>query len=207
MSSTGSVSHWLDLLRGGDDVAAQQLWERYFQRLVLLARERLRTAPRAMADEEDVALSAFDSFCRDAQRGRFPQLADRDDLWRLLMTITAQKGFDHVRREQARKRGGGQARVDDDEVLAQVVGREPTPELAAQVAEECRRLLDALPDPELRQIAVCKLEGYTNAEIAGRLGTVEKTVQRRLGVIRKEWGHRQVSPTPARPRDGGPGDD
>jgi hypothetical protein len=104
MSSGGSVSHWIGLLKGGDHQAAQPLWERYFQQLVKLARQRLRAAPRRAADEEDVALSAFDSFCRDARRGRFPQLGDRDDLWRLLVTITAQKSLDLVRREEAHKR-------------------------------------------------------------------------------------------------------
>jgi hypothetical protein len=80
MSSGGSVTHWIGLLKAGDQQAAQPLWERYFQQLVALARQRLRNMPRRATDEEDVALSAFDSFCRDACRGRFPQLGDRDDL-------------------------------------------------------------------------------------------------------------------------------
>jgi hypothetical protein len=88
MASEGSVTHWLGQLCAGDQAAAQPLWERYFQRLVDQARARLRATPRRVADEEDVALSVFDSFCRGAERGRFPQLSDRDDLWRLLVVIT-----------------------------------------------------------------------------------------------------------------------
>jgi hypothetical protein len=108
MSSDGSVTRWIDQLQLGDPAAVQQLWQRYFQRLVGLARKKLANAPRRVADEEDVALSAFDSFCRNAEQGRFPDLADRDGLWRLLVVMTARKAG-HLRRDQGRqKRGGGQ---------------------------------------------------------------------------------------------------
>jgi hypothetical protein len=78
----GSVTRWIDLVGSPDraDQAAQKLWEHYFERLVQLARARLRSSPLRAADEEDVALSAFDSFCRGAAAGRFPDLAGRDDL-------------------------------------------------------------------------------------------------------------------------------
>ena len=68
-----------------------------------------------------------------------------------------------------------------------MIGREPTPAFAAQVAEECRRLLDGLGDAELRAVAVAKMEGHRNADIAARLEVTERTVERRLGVIRKLW--------------------
>ncbi|MBI1915085.1 MAG: hypothetical protein HYS12_10160 [Planctomycetes bacterium] len=80
MSSAGDVTRWLQQLKAGDHDAVQPLWERYFRRLVGLARDRLRKLPRRTADEEDVALSAFDSFCRRAEEGRFPRLDDRDGL-------------------------------------------------------------------------------------------------------------------------------
>jgi DNA-directed RNA polymerase specialized sigma24 family protein len=192
MSSHGSVTGWVAQLQAGDAVAAQYLWERYYRRLVGLARQKLLGRPRAAADEEDVALSAFDSFCRDARRNRFPQLNDRDDLWRLLVTMTAQKSLDLVRREQAAKRGGGRTAGLDLGVLAQVVGTEPSPEFAAQVAEECQRLLGALRDPQLQALAVWKMEGYSNEEIAAKLGCVPRTVERRLQVIRKLWSQEEA---------------
>src|SRR5438105_9866914 len=99
MSSPGSVTYWIGQVRVGDPAAAQQLWERYFQRLVGLARKKLQDAPRRAADEEDVALSAFASFCRGAARGQFPQLADRDNLWHLMVTLTARKAS-HLRRDE-----------------------------------------------------------------------------------------------------------
>src|SRR5207249_11665632 len=102
-----SVTDWIASLKAGDADAAQKLWQRYFESLVRLARGRLRGAPRAMADEEDVALSAFDSFVRGAARGRYPRLDDREDLWRLLVVITERKALDQARHERQQKRGGG----------------------------------------------------------------------------------------------------
>src|SRR5437899_9640067 len=107
MHPEASVTRWIDRLKAGDPDAAQKLWEKYFRRLVGLARDRLRAAPRRAADEEDVALSAFDSFCRNAGAGRFPDLADRDGLWRLLAAFTARKAAHHARDAARLKRGGG----------------------------------------------------------------------------------------------------
>ena len=195
MASAGSVTHWVRLLKQGDAAAAQRLWEAYCRRLasLALAKLKLRRARRGAEDEEDAALSAFDSFCRGAARGRFPQLSDRDDLWRLLVVITARKASDVAERERRAKRGGGRLRGDSvlqgsaGDGWGQVMGREPTPAFAAQAAEECRRLLDVLDDEELRSIALWKMEGYTNEEIAGRLGCATATVERRLWLIRKLW--------------------
>ena len=193
----GSVTHWLGALKGGDAAAAQRLWERYFDGLVRLARARLGAMPRGAADEEDVALSAFHSFCQGSTRGRFPRLDDRDNLWRLLVTITAHKALDQVRRQARQKRGGGrvlvgsaQAGGEDDTDgagLVQVVGQEPTPQFAAMVTDECRRLLVALDDETLRQVALLRMEGYSDEEIASRVDCSLRTVSRKLALIRKAW--------------------
>jgi DNA-directed RNA polymerase specialized sigma24 family protein len=190
MSVRGSVSHWLGQLKAGDQEAAQPLWERYFQRLVALARTKLHGTPRLAADEEDVALSAFDSFCRAAECGRFPQLHDRQDLWSLLVSITARKALDRRRYEGRQKRSADAVREAD---LEEIIGREPTPEFAAQVAEECRRLLDALGDAELERVAVWKMEGCTTEEIATRMGCVNRTVERKLQLIRSIWSREIAS--------------
>jgi DNA-directed RNA polymerase specialized sigma24 family protein len=194
MSSTDPVTHWIDQLKAGDRAAIQPLWERYFPQMVRLARQRLRAAPRRLADEEDVALSAFDSFCRRAEAGRFPLLTDRDSLWSYLIIYTVRKASHLIRSECRQKRGGGQvqdetslAGPDEGPGLAQVLSREPTPELAALVAEEYRLLLERLPDAGLRSVAQWKLEGYTNDEIASRLGCVRRSVERMLQLIRRLW--------------------
>jgi DNA-directed RNA polymerase specialized sigma24 family protein len=188
MPSDGSVTHWIGQLKAGEEAAAQPLWQGYFQRLVRLARKKLNGASRRVADEEDVALSAFDSFCRGAEHGRFPQLADRHDLWRLLVVITARKALDLRKREQTLKRGGVAPDTARSEAeLEEVVGTEPTPAFAAEVAEECRRLLDRLGDAGLRSLALLKMESYTNEEIAGQLHCALATVERRLRLIRGKW--------------------
>jgi RNA polymerase sigma factor (sigma-70 family) len=185
MSSSGSVTHWLALLKAGDAAAAQPLWERYFRRLVGLARLKLQGAPRQAADEEDAALSAFDSFCRAAEAGRFPRLDDRDDLSQVLLLLTARKALRQKEREQAQKRGAGRMVSEAD--LAQLIGDEPTPEFAAQVSEEYRRLLDLLGEQELRAVVGLKVEGYTTQEIARHLQCSPRTVERKLERIRSIW--------------------
>jgi DNA-directed RNA polymerase specialized sigma24 family protein len=198
MSSVGSITYWIGCLKGGNQAVAQKLWEGYFERLVRLARSRLQASPRRVADEEDVALSAFDSFCRGVEHGRFPQLADRHDLWQLLVLITVCKASDLIKYERRQKRGGNA--VLDEAALAvvlkspegergleQILGPEPSPAFAAQVAEECERLLDRLGEPGLRQVALWKMEGFANEEIARRLGCALRSVERKLQLIRRMW--------------------
>jgi DNA-directed RNA polymerase specialized sigma24 family protein len=196
MTPDASVTHWLDLLKAGDRAAAQPLWERYYRLLVARARSALGSAPRRAGDEEDVALSAFDSFCRGAEYGRFPRLGDRNDLWYILLALTARKAAHLIQHETRARRGGGKVKTeadlpqtagDEDFPLARLVSTEPTPAVAAQVAEECRRLLDKLGDDDLRAIAVAQMEGYTVAETAARLGRSERTVARKLVIIRRRW--------------------
>jgi RNA polymerase sigma factor (sigma-70 family) len=186
MSSEGgnTISRWLIVLkethdRDAMDAAARVLWEQYFHRLVSLARRWLRSAKKGMSDEEDVALSAVKSFCVRAAEGKFPRLDDRHDLWRILVTIAARKAARAYRHEAAATR--------DDGLLDQIIGREPSPVLAAEVADQLRGLFAALPNEGYRTIALKKLEGYTNAEIAEDLGCSTKNVEYKLRNIRATW--------------------
>jgi RNA polymerase sigma factor (sigma-70 family) len=191
MASDGSITHWIREIQEGNQEVAQELWERYFAKLVQLARMELRGAKRQMADEEDVAISVFDSFCRAAENGRFPDLADRDSLWRLLVRMTARKSID-LRRRETRLRRGGPARAElpgqptGEEALAIAIGDTPSPEFAAMMAEELRDLLDFLDDGEFRAIALGKMEGYSNEELAQRLDCSVRTIERRLSLIREK---------------------
>src|SRR5262245_55876712 len=110
-----SVTRLIGQLAGGDsDEAARQLSDRYFDQIVRLARARLRAAPGGQADDEGVALSAFGRLCRGVAAGRFPRLSGRDELWRLLATITARKVIDQIQREGRQKRGGGRVHTEAD---------------------------------------------------------------------------------------------
>jgi DNA-directed RNA polymerase specialized sigma24 family protein len=193
VSGDGSVTRWLERLQSGDQAAARELWERYFRRLAALARLKLQGSPRRAANEEDVALSAFASFCRGVERGRFPQLFDRDGLWRLLVVFTVRKAAHQLRDEGRLKRrgkcsdNGAPDALPDEAALEQVMSREPTPEIAAEMAERVRVLLASLNDAELETVAVWKMEGFTNDEIAARLDCAPRTVERKLRLIRCIW--------------------
>lgn len=191
------MTHWLEQVKQGDAAGAQNLWERYFNQLVRLARDRLGGMPRQVVDEEDIALNAFASFCHGAKMGRFPRLGDRNDLWHLLIAITGHKAIDAIRAETRKKRGGGKVLNQDalqhgnDEVdaasLLDAIGTEPTPQFAAILAEDFRLRLEQLDDETLRHVALRKMEGYQNDEIAEELGCASRTIERKLQLIRKVW--------------------
>jgi DNA-directed RNA polymerase specialized sigma24 family protein len=201
MGDSGSITRCIMLLKQGDPDAAQVIWDRYFHRLTSLARSRLRATLTRSADSEDVALSAIDSFFRRARDGRFPQLEDRSDLWQLLFVLTVRKAANLSRDERRQSRGGGRVLVLSDlegEGSADVIaGDEPSPELAAEFADQVRYLMDRLGDEILRAVALGKLEGYTNLEIARKLGCVEHTVERKLRAIRRLWSEEVPDERPA----------
>jgi DNA-directed RNA polymerase specialized sigma24 family protein len=194
---SGSITHWIgELARGDADEATRRLWDRYFDRLVGLARSRLRAAKRGPADEEDVALSAFDSLCRGVVDGRFPRLDGREDLWRLLATITARKATDQIQSEARLKRGGGRVIGEGDLAapgdegpggFAGFEGEGPSPEFVAMMGEEIRRLFGLLPDETLRVVALLKMEGYSNEELAASLDCALRSVERKLERVRALW--------------------
>jgi DNA-directed RNA polymerase specialized sigma24 family protein len=187
MDSGGSVTTWIGLLQAGEEQAAQRLC------LIELARARLQGASRQVSDEEDVALSAFHTFYQAVANKQVPQLNNRDDLWRTLVLITAGKAVDERRRQQTQKRGGDRssggrpADLPDWQALEAVIGSEPDPAFAAQMADEFQALFARLADDRLREISLLKLEGYTNEEIAERLRCSPRSVTRRLTVIRRVW--------------------
>jgi DNA-directed RNA polymerase specialized sigma24 family protein len=188
------ITVWITGLKAGDAAAAEGLWHRYFPNMVALARRKLAGSPAGASDEEDMALSAFDSLCRGAAQGRFPKLADRHCLWPLLALITARKVYDAVHWEHRQKRGGGAVQAESELAgqdgrqfaLDEVMAPEPTPQAVAAMNEQCGRLLETLPPPE-RQVVRYKLEGYTNNEIAQMLQVTPRTVERKLDLVRRTW--------------------
>jgi DNA-directed RNA polymerase specialized sigma24 family protein len=194
----GSITRWIGHVKDGDRDAMERLWSRYFQRLAALARKRLNASRRVAGavDEEDVALSALNSLWDRISAGQLPEVRGRNELWRLLVVITARKVISRIKHEGRQKRGGGRlvdeaalaAGSDETDALARFVSTEPTAEFVAMVAEETARKLASLPDPALRQVAILRMEGHSNQEIAASLGCVVRTVERKLEVIRSLWG-------------------
>lgn len=195
--SDRSITCWIaDLKEGQENEAQHALWQRYFARLVGLARNTLGASPRAAEDEEDVALSALKSFFDGVREGEFPDLHDRDGLWPLLAKITARKAINQRKRQMAAKRGGGRvmaasqaggANRDGEPTPLEFVEDDLSPASIVAISDECRRLIDLLPEPMLQEIAKQKLAGYTTAEIANQLGVAPRTVERKTGLIRTHW--------------------
>jgi len=195
----GSITHWIDGLKAGQPEAADALWQRYYERVLKVARQRLGPVPQqAIEDSEDAALSAIHGLFAGAAQGRFEQLSDRVDLWQLLVAITVKKALSQRQRHDRLKRGGnhvirGQTAAEDigdddhDNALALVLSKEPDPESAAIIQDQFQKLLDSLSDPSLRQIALWRMDGLSNAEIAQKMGCVVRTVERKIERIRLIW--------------------
>jgi len=184
LPSSGSVTTWLDALRDRREPAAQELWNRYFAQLVSVARDHIRGRARDI-DEEDIALSALKSAMLGVQNNRFPDLNDRTGLWPLLVTITACKAINEIRRQGAKKRDRSIEVALAD--VQGIVGSEPSPDFALRLTEALDSLVAALGDDTLRIIAQRKLEGFANEEIAAELNVSTRTVVRKLARIRQEW--------------------
>lgn len=194
---TNEFTHLMNQVRDGDDQAIAVLWEKYFQKLVRIAAKRLPANLRRMGDEEDVALSAFNSFIAGVRGDRFPDLSGPENLWGLLITLTGRKANAHLRLQTRQKRGGGNVRGESvfaDSAgdlkgggIGAVSGQAGTADLQAELAEACNNLLEQLPDEQLRQIAVMRMDGYLVNEIAERLELSKRAVERRLQLIRKTW--------------------
>lgn len=194
-----SISIWIEDLRAGDNRAAHEIWDRYFDRLVRHANRRLGNASRRFADEEDVAVSVFESLCEGAAEGRFKKLSNRDDLWKLLVAMTRMKAVDQIRRQTAKKRGGtelrGESIVDgptNDQTPAgfdQFLGEDPSPEFLVAMDEQYQVLMNALPDESQRQVAKLRMDGFANEEISKSLDISVRSVERKLRIIRDTWEH------------------
>jgi DNA-directed RNA polymerase specialized sigma24 family protein len=191
----GDTTLLMRLKAGRDEAAAQEIWARYFERLAALARRKLKE--RRVSDEEDVALSALNSFFRGVENGRFPRLDDRQDLWQVLVMLTERKAISQLRRYLAAKRGGRRVRGDsafDNPAdpagsggIHRVASPEPTPEFASLFTDECRRLFGLLADPELKLVALLRMEGFTTPEIGRSLDRAPRSIERKLQMIRNIW--------------------
>jgi DNA-directed RNA polymerase specialized sigma24 family protein len=197
VADPSSVSEWIAGLKAGEVNAIQKLWDRYKDRLVELAHERLRRLPGRIADGDDLAQSVFLCFYRGATAGRLNDIRSRDELWWLLLAITRKKTVSLIRRETAKKRGSGRVRSETAMnlamdgysrfVLDELEADSLTPETATMMDEEAELLLNRLRDDLLRRVAVLRVEGYTVTEIARHLSISERAVERKLNLIRKAW--------------------
>ncbi len=183
--SMDSVSHWIEQIAEGDETAARELFDRYYARLIGLARRRLCSIPPEVADAEGAAASAFRSFFGGVKKQKFSKLDDRDDLWKLLATITARKAVAQVRKHW--KKRGERANVNRTAEIAVCLDKQPTPEQVVSLLDECESLVYKLEDETLQRVALLRLEGYGTDEIAQQLQVHRGTAQRKLTLIESQW--------------------
>jgi DNA-directed RNA polymerase specialized sigma24 family protein len=192
-SSYSSVTQWLIDVKQGADRGAQQLWERYYAELINAAHRKLGRLPHRAEDAEDVAAMAFTAFFQGVEKQRFPKLDDRDDLWQVLLMLAERRAADVVRREKARGAGiiRGEAELDQGMSTSGFTagidglpGPSPTPETVDGLVAVIRERWDAFSDETLGRIALDKLQGYTNLEIAERTGIALRSVERKLRLIK-----------------------
>lgn len=197
MSSTGSITLWIERLRCQDDsTATNVLWQQFATRVLTLARFKLRHRRTKVADEDDVANSVFEALFTGVANGSFPNLNNRDDLWALLIRLTEHKAMDLLRYESRKKRGpeapfiglsGALEARETEDRLDELVDKRPTPDEEIQLAEACSSLLSRLEDPLLVAIAQFKLEGHSNEAIAELVAKSLRTVERKVALIRSIW--------------------
>ena len=194
MNHAEPVSEWIEQLKAGDDSAARKIWNHFAAPLYAAAQKKLSSATKRVYDEQDAAQSAYHALCAGVAAGRYPDLADRTGLWRLLLVITSRKIADRHRYDRREQRDlrrtateGNLLDTDASGLINKLSSRTPTPEFAAEFVELCGELLEKLDDPQLRQIGWLKIEGYNDQEIADQLGCARRTVQRKVERIRRAW--------------------
>jgi RNA polymerase sigma factor (sigma-70 family) len=193
-----TITAYIYRLKEDDPEAATRIWQVYFERLIPLARRKLRSLPNPTVDEDDVIVSVFDRLFRAAKDGRFAKLEDRTDLWKILLMLLDRKITDQYRRDAAVKRGGGKVRLAGDlpklrlEEVEQLVSRDPDPGYIAEFNDHVRKAIRQLGEGKNREVALLRLEGNSNKEIASRLGISLSSVERKLRVIREVWEQKLV---------------
>jgi len=179
---------------------AEAIWAEFFPRMLKLAKSKLGGMQLRTFDEEDVALSAMNSFFRGKNDGRFDRLDSRDEMWRLLATITVRKVTAQRRKAMADKRGAGATRGEsifsnpanaDSSMIAGLGNFSDDrllPDTTEEILKNCEHLLEKLDDEKLRRTAIMRLEGYSNQEISEELGCSVARTKQRLQRIRELWG-------------------
>jgi RNA polymerase sigma-70 factor (ECF subfamily) len=183
-SRDASFADLMARLRTGDDDAAAQVFHRFANRLVGLARVRLDGKIRQKMDPEDLLQSVFQSFFARYAAGQITDLESWDNLWAMLVVITLRKcgrriDYFHAGRRDVRREVSVEPPSDQSDVDWDASAAEPTPLEAAMLAEVVERLLGSF-EGRHRQILALSLQGCPVPEISTQVGCTERTVYRVL---------------------------
>jgi len=190
----GSISKAIAQNSQLDEEAAQLIWNRFFEKLCRFASKKIYTRHRRLLDPEDIAGSAMFAVIDGIKNGRFHSVTNRDELWQMLVMITARKAITRGRHLDRDKRGGalnggGDAGPNGQKLdqLAQYVDKSDDPAKFVEIEMTCRELISALPDDNFREIALMRLAGFSNQEISAKFGCSVRTIDRKLVIVREVW--------------------
>lgn len=165
--------------RAGSESAARELFDRYCEKLLQLARRRIGQRMASRLDPEDAVQSAFRTFFARVKTNQF-SFRGESDLFKLLVRLTVNKTLRQIAHHRAAKRNPGKETgqgPDDEGLLDQLVDTDPRPEVQVAVLEEFSRFVGQLPEFD-RKVLELKFEGHTTAEIAEKLGSYERKIRR-----------------------------
>ena len=192
-SPRGSITEAIIAIGKHDNSAAEAIWHRFFERLCNYAKSKIYDRHQRLVAPEEIASNAFMALFTGLRENRFEKVRNRDELWQMLTLIAARNAINEREKIQTQKRGGGKVGgssafgAQGINNVQDYVQRDPPPEVYVEIEELSQRLLRNLPSDELRNVAIWRMAGYSNAEIAEKLGKTERTVERKLNLIRGIW--------------------
>jgi RNA polymerase sigma-70 factor (ECF subfamily) len=182
--------------RQGDQQAAEELFRRYADRLIALARSRLPAKLASRTDPEDVVQSVYRSFFTAAREGRY-DVPHGGDLWRLLVRITFHKLYRQLEHNTAGKRAVEREQPGGDGlgpggIPGHLLARDPSPVEAVALADELEHFMRGL-EPLERRLMELRLQGYNVEEIAADTQLALRTVYRILERVKHQLANWQLA--------------
>ncbi|MEL7496122.1 MAG: ECF-type sigma factor [Planctomycetota bacterium] len=177
---------------------SEEVWNKYFERLLHFARKQMRGMPKVASDEEDITLSVLKSVClavRKRNGERADDAPDTDSIWGMLVLICKRKIANQYAYQRRSKRDASRSEslYSSPTLLQQLESKEIRPEMLTQFNERIDELFETLEHDSLKKVARAKAQGYTNQEIAERLSCSLSTVERKLRLIREIWSRESES--------------
>lgn len=169
--------------RAGSQDAATALYLRYAERLNRLAEREVSADLARRLDSDDIVQSVFRTFFRRAAGGQY-EVADREDLWKLLLVMALNKIRTNGSFHRAAKRSASKTISMDGEVAPQDLPKNQ--QEAFQVLKlTVEEVVASLPE-EHRDIVWARIEGLEFDEIVHKTGRAKRTVERILQGFRQK---------------------
>ena len=196
------ITEILAMSRGLNHREASVLWDAFLPKLIVVIKAKLRNSQLRVTDEDDIAQNAMLSLFNGLQNKQFDTVRNSDELWKLLVTITARKIVAQQRYELAQKRGSGKVRgesvfnhpqASDLDGIGQIIDPNLLPESAENVLQTYAALLPDIGDENSLKTIMLRMEGFTNQEIAEKMACSVSRVEQRIAKVRLSWIKAEVS--------------